>query len=41
MLQDPLLLRPELEAYAGLCFERLCREALPRLYEREGVAASM
>ncbi len=31
---------PELEAYAGTCFERLCREALPRLYEREGVSAA-
>ncbi|HTP28677.1 MAG TPA: ATP-binding protein [Anaeromyxobacteraceae bacterium] len=31
---------PELEAYAGTCFERLCREALPRLYEREGVNAA-
>ena len=31
------LIRPHLDAYFGLCFERLCREALPRLYEREGV----
>jgi uncharacterized protein len=34
------LIRPELESYFGLCFERLCREALPRLYAREGIAAS-
>jgi hypothetical protein len=33
-------IRPQLEAYAGTCFERLCREALPRLYEREGVNAA-
>lgn len=32
-------LRPELEAYWGSCFERLCREALGRIYEREGVGA--
>ncbi len=31
--------RPGLDAYFGLCFERLCREALPRLYAREGVQA--
>lgn len=31
--------RPGLEAYFGTCFERLCREALPTLYAREGVAA--
>jgi AAA+ ATPase superfamily predicted ATPase len=33
-------IRPEFEAYAGLSFERLCREALPHLYDREGVGAS-
>ncbi len=33
------LVGPHLDAYFGLCFERLCREALPRLYDREGVAA--
>jgi hypothetical protein len=33
-------IRPELEAYYGLCFERMCREALPRLYAREGVSAA-
>ncbi|HEV2853971.1 MAG TPA: ATP-binding protein [Thermoanaerobaculia bacterium] len=33
------LIRPHLDAYFGLCFERLCREALPWLYTREGVSA--
>lgn len=33
-------IRPELEAYFGLCFERLCREALPALYNQEGVNAA-
>lgn len=33
------LIRPHLDSYFGTCFERLCREALPRLYEREGVSA--
>lgn len=33
-------IRPRLEAYFGSCFERLCREALPWLYEREGVTAT-
>jgi uncharacterized protein len=32
--------RPLLDAYFGSCFERLCREALPFLYEREGVGAA-
>ncbi len=32
--------RGGLPAYFGRCFEGLCREALPRLYRREGVAAS-
>ncbi len=31
--------RPGLDAYFGLCFERVCREALPGLYAREGVQA--
>ncbi len=31
------LIRPELAAYFGRCFERLCREALPFLYAAEGV----
>ncbi|MCX4244343.1 ATP-binding protein [Paraliomyxa miuraensis] len=30
---------PELPAYEGLCFERLCREALPVLYRAEGISA--
>jgi hypothetical protein len=35
-LQD--LIRPDLDSYFGSCFERLCREAMTRLYERERVA---
>ena len=31
------IVRPELDSYFGRCFERLCRESLPRLYLREGV----
>jgi hypothetical protein len=34
------VVRPELDAYGGRCFERLCRESLPLLYLREGVRAS-
>ena len=33
-------IRPELDAYFGGCFERLCRERLPALYAHEGVAAT-
>lgn len=33
------IVRPELEAYFGRCFERLCRECLPRLCVQEGVRA--
>jgi uncharacterized protein len=33
-------IRPRLDSYYGACFERLCRQALPRLYEREGVSAA-
>ncbi|MCL4176523.1 MAG: ATP-binding protein [Verrucomicrobia bacterium] len=33
------VVRPELDAYFGRCFERLCRESLPLLYLREGVRA--
>ncbi len=33
-------IRPELDAYWGSCFERLCREALGSVYEREGVSAA-
>ncbi|MDM8549404.1 ATP-binding protein [Desulfobacterales bacterium HSG2] len=31
---------PGLDSYFGYCFERLCREALPDIYIREGVNAS-
>lgn len=34
------LVAPRLDAYLGGRFERLCREALPHLYRREGIAAS-
>ncbi len=34
------LIRPHLDAYFGACFERLCREALPWLYRKEGVTAA-
>jgi hypothetical protein len=34
------VIRPRLESYFGSCFEGLCREALPVLYEREGVSAA-
>ncbi len=34
------LIRPHLDAWFGLGFERLCREALPWLYRREGVTAA-
>ena len=33
-------IRPGLDSYFGLCFERMCREALPFLYECEGLSAS-
>jgi AAA+ ATPase superfamily predicted ATPase len=33
------LIKPQLDAYFGTCFERLCREALPVLYARERVSA--
>lgn len=33
-------IRPLLDAYFGSCFERLCREALPWLYAREGITAA-
>jgi uncharacterized protein len=35
------LIRPELPAYWGRCFESLCREALPDLLAREGATASV
>ena len=31
---------PGLDAYFGYCFERLCREALPDIYMKDGVTAS-
>jgi uncharacterized protein len=34
------ILRPEIEAYYGRCFERLCREALPLIYRSEGVRSA-
>ena len=33
------LIRPHLDAYFGSCFERLCREALPVLYQRDKISA--
>ena len=33
-------IRRELPAYYGSCFERMCREALPRIYQREKVSAA-
>jgi AAA+ ATPase superfamily predicted ATPase len=33
------VVQPGLDAYFGRCFETLCREALPVLYEKEGVVA--
>lgn len=35
------LVEPQLEPWAGGCFERLCREALPRLLRAEGVKADV
>lgn len=32
--------KPDLPAYFGSCFERLCREALPTLYARDGVTTA-
>ena len=34
-------IKPELDAYFGGCFERLCRETLPTLLRSEDVAASL
>lgn len=34
------IVRPDLDAYFGRCFERLCREALPMIYVQEGVRSS-
>jgi len=33
-------IRPHLDAYFGACFEKLCQEALPRLYKKEGITAA-
>ncbi len=33
-------IRPRLDAYFGSCFELLCQEAMPWLYQREGVEAA-
>ena len=33
-------IRPELPAFYGAAFERLCRDALPMLYDEEGVTAA-
>ncbi|MFZ5443806.1 MAG: ATP-binding protein [Myxococcota bacterium] len=35
------LVEPQLVPWAGSCFERLCREALPRLLKAEGVKADV
>ncbi len=34
------VIKPGLEAYYGRCFERLCRECLPRIYIAEGVRSA-
>jgi uncharacterized protein len=34
------LIQPALESYFGACFEALCREALPGIYEHEGVSTA-
>lgn len=34
------VIQPGLEAYFGACFETLCREALPVIYEKEKVSAA-
>lgn len=34
------VIKPEIEAYYGRCFERLCRESLPLIYQAEGVRAA-
>ena len=35
LFQDQI--RPQLDAYWGWCWERLCRQQLPRLYAHEGI----
>lgn len=34
------LVAPSIESYYGLRFEQLCREALPEIYEKEGIEAN-
>ena len=34
------IIKPEIEAYYGRCFERLCRECLPMIYQAEGVRSA-
>ena len=34
------IIRPQLPSFWGSCFENLCREALPRIYQQEGVSAA-
>lgn len=34
------LIRPQLDSYFGQCFENLCKEALARIYLREGLTCS-
>lgn len=35
------IVKPQLDAYFGHCFERFCREALSVLYTKEGVTANL
>jgi len=30
-------IKSELDSYFGTCFEKMCKEALPCIYEKEGV----
>lgn len=32
-------IRPQLDAYWGTCWERICRQQLPAIYAREGIAS--
>jgi hypothetical protein len=34
------VIKPNLEAYLGRCFERLCRQCMPLIYQRDGVTAA-
>jgi uncharacterized protein len=34
------IVRPQLDSFFGYCFENLCREALPKLYQQEGIYAA-